>query len=176
MVFRMIFGDLYLVMKALLYWHVHFHFISLFSGKIDKDHRSKIVLSKKDNIMNGTVLTAHAGGTIKIGSGVYIGRNSMIVSHSSIEIGSGTNIGMNVVILDHDHDYKKQTGGLLCSDVKIGKNVWIGASAIILRGTVIGDNSVVAAGSLIKGTYPANSLIMNKRDTTVTVISRPDEQ
>jgi len=45
-------------------------------------------------------------------------------------------------------------------EVIIGKNVWIGSKVIILKGARIGDNSVVAAGSVILGKeYPANSII-----------------
>ncbi len=43
--------------------------------------------------------------------------------------------------------------------VRIGKNVWIGAGSIILDGTVIGDNCVVVAGSLVNRRYPDNVII-----------------
>lgn len=172
MIYRIIVGDIYLIIKAIFFWRIHFNLFSLFSGTIDKDHRSFISISKKDNIMKGAVLTAHAGGALLIAPNVYIGRNTMIVARSKIEIGEGTNIGMNVVIIDHDHDYKNKSDSLLCSDIKIGKNVWIGASCVILRGTIIGDNCVIAAGSLIKGNFPANSLVLNKRDTVITTIER----
>lgn len=41
----------------------------------------------------------------------------------------------------------------------IGENVWIGLNAIILKNTNIGDNSIVAAGSVVKGKFPSNVLI-----------------
>lgn len=43
--------------------------------------------------------------------------------------------------------------------VEIGDDVWIGAGAIVLRDTVIGRGSVVGAGAVVKGTFPADSLI-----------------
>ena len=43
----------------------------------------------------------------------------------------------------------------------------IGANCVILRGTKIGDNCVVAAGSVIKGEFPANTLIYQKRETEI---------
>ena len=43
--------------------------------------------------------------------------------------------------------------------IVIGNNVWIGLNAIILKGSVIGDNSVVTAGSVVKGVFPNNALI-----------------
>lgn len=44
------------------------------------------------------------------------------------------------------------------ADVSIGNNVWLGARCIILKGVTIGDNSVIAAGSVVSGAIPENSL------------------
>lgn len=49
------------------------------------------------------------------------------------------------------------------SPITIGSNVWIGANTLILRGTHIGDNCVVAGGAVIRGSYPANTVIIQKR-------------
>lgn len=43
-------------------------------------------------------------------------------------------------------------------DVTIGENVWVGARTIILKGVTIGDNSVIAAGSVVRGNIPSNVL------------------
>lgn len=45
--------------------------------------------------------------------------------------------------------------------IHIGNNVWIGMNVIILKGSVIGDNCVVAAGSVVKGVFPDNAIISN---------------
>ena len=47
----------------------------------------------------------------------------------------------------------------------IGKNCWIGANTIILKGTIIGDNCVVGAGCVLKGKYPDSTIIIQKRIT-----------
>ena len=39
-------------------------------------------------------------------------------------------------------------------DIFIGKNVWIGSQVIILKGVTIGDNSIIAAGSLVARDIP----------------------
>lgn len=49
---------------------------------------------------------------------------------------------------DTDHDF----------DVHIGRNVWIGTNCIILKGVTIGDNSVIAAGSVLVKSVPENVL------------------
>ena len=75
------------------------------------------------------------------------------------------------MIFDHDHDYKT-TGGVRANKyiedaVSIGKNVWTGCNVVILRGTTLGDNCVVGAGAVIKGNYPDNSVIIQKREEKV---------
>ena len=44
-------------------------------------------------------------------------------------------------------------------DVVLGDHVWLGAQALILKGSTIGDDSVVAARSVVTKSYPSNSLI-----------------
>ncbi|WP_370519657.1 DapH/DapD/GlmU-related protein [Adlercreutzia sp. ZJ242] len=68
-----------------------------------------------------------------------------------------------------------QGGGLkdgvfCCDDVVIGENSWIGANTVILRGTIMGKNCVVGAGCVIKGSYPDNSIVIQRRETTVKEI------
>lgn len=49
--------------------------------------------------------------------------------------------------------------GVYGKGIKIGKNCWIGAKATFLDGTVIGNGCVVAAGAVVKGNFPDNSII-----------------
>lgn len=117
----------------------------------------------------GTALVATKSGIIHIGENSFLNRNCTIVSCESISIGSGTAIGYNVVILDHDHYYVKE-GKQPWNDIKtapvvIGNNVWIGANVTILAGTKIGDNAVIAAGSIIKGEVSGSTLVLQKRKT-----------
>lgn len=44
-------------------------------------------------------------------------------------------------------------------DIRIGSNCWIGANSVILPGVTIGDNSVVAAGSVVVSDVPANVMV-----------------
>lgn len=63
----------------------------------------------------------------------------------------------NVVIVDHDHRLGKNDveDGLESTPVHIGKNVWIGANAVILRGVSIGDGAIIAAGAVVNHDIPA---------------------
>lgn len=128
----------------------------------------KIVLKRNVKIDSRASLSAN-GGEIKLGDGVGIGQNNIIVSQKYISIGKGTILGPNVLIYDHDHKFSTATGVVVTEynreSVVIGDNCWIGANTIILKGTIIGNNCLIGAGSVIKGNIPDGSKIVQKRST-----------
>ncbi len=117
-------------------------------------------------------------GRIEIGPATYVGRNGMIVGLEHIVIGHDTDIGPNVCIFDHDHVFKpegKQRWDQFTTDkIVIGNNVWIGANVTILKGTTIGDNCIIAAGSVVKGNVPKGSLYYNKKEKIIKKIVTGD--
>lgn len=73
----------------------------------------------------------------------------------------------NVQIYDHDHDFRTEggvkAGKYRTESIEIGSNVWIGANSVILKGSRIGDNAVIAAGSIVKGEVPSGTVLIQKR-------------
>ena len=81
-----------------------------------------------------------------------------------ISIGKNCLIGQNVSLIASNHQFKsgaiywqlrhdeKKTG------IMIGNNCWIGAGVVILPGCAVGDNSVVAAGSVVTKNVPPNEV------------------
>lgn len=137
-----------------------------------------IALSRGASIDFGDLMHTRGGcsfnvqesGCLVFGRGVFLNRGCMFNCHKFIEVGDGCEFGPSVLIYDHDHDFRKhglKDSEFECSDVRIGRNCWIGAGSIILRGTILGDECVVGAGSVIKGVYPARSLIVQKRKSEV---------
>lgn len=81
-----------------------------------------------------------------------------------IEIGNNCRVTSGVVILGHDYSYavlRPIYNHMLrkCSVTKIGNNVFIGMKSIVLPGTVIGDNTIIGAGSVVSGNFPSNVII-----------------
>ena len=110
-------------------------------------------------------ITALFGSKIYIGENVSFNGTSLSCRTSSISIGSGTIIGPNVIIVDSDFHgiypaINRENNLDYASDrpVKIGDNVWIGMNTVILKGVNIGENSVIAAGSIVKNDIPSNCL------------------
>lgn len=125
---------------------------------------SKVHLGNKVRIHSGSKIKARKGSELWIGDNVKINYHCIFVCRKQIQIGEGTEFGPSVYIYDHDHDYRAglKEDRFQEAPVKIGKNCWIGANTVILRGTEIGDHSVVAAGSVVKGAFAENSLIYSE--------------
>lgn len=107
-------------------------------------------------------------GEIIIGDDCFFNNNCILASHISIKIGDKCSFGPNVHVYDHDHDFRhvegRRAGYYISTPVVIGNNVWIGANCVILRGAIIGDNSVIAAGTIVKGYIPHNTIVYDKRE------------
>ena len=100
------------------------------------------------------------GRNIRIGKNVFINAGCCFQDQGGIELGDGCLIGHQVVIatLNHDLDPRKR-GGMVPAPVRLGKNVWVGAHATILAGVTIGDNVVIAAGAVVTGDVPPDTVV-----------------
>jgi acetyltransferase-like isoleucine patch superfamily enzyme len=103
--------------------------------------------------------------SIIIGDNVGLNGTSIVARSKQITIGAGTMIAPNVVIMDSDfhimwppENRTRNPAYENDRDVTIGKNVWIGIKSIILKGSIIGDNSIIGAGSVVTGIIPENVL------------------
>lgn len=151
----------------------HFYLIERFSPAtmINIWPDGILKLGKKVSAHSGTKLSVTREGMLCIGDRVAFNYNCIVTCRKKIMIGRDTTLGPGVLIYDHDHDFrsceKKNSNVFKMEDVVIGENCWIGANTVILRGTKIGDNCVVGAGCVLKGEFPANSVIVQKRETFV---------
>lgn len=106
------------------------------------------------------------GYNIRLGRGVFMNFNCVVLDVCEVEIGDQTQIGPGVQILtaDHPRDAAQRAAGVeFGKPVTIGKNVWIGGGAIILPGVTIGDDAVIGAGSVVTRDVPEG----------VTVVGNP---
>lgn len=113
-------------------------------------------------------------GTMTIGNNVCINSNCFFVCRQEVFIGDDVMFGPNVVLFDHDHDYRSSRwkDKYKSSEIVIGNHVWIGANVVILRGTRIGDNCVIGAGTVIKGRIEDNSIVYGGIENKVKKYSR----
>jgi acetyltransferase-like isoleucine patch superfamily enzyme len=136
-----------------------------------------IVLGDHVSCYAGCSFAIGPNGHCQVGDFTLL-NGALIMAEDRIEIGSHCLISWNVGIADSDFHPLQPAQRLVdakalapffkdrpprpklhTAPVKIADNVWIGMNAIILKGVSIGENSVVAAGSVVTKPVPANTVV-----------------
>lgn len=109
-----------------------------------------------------TILVDVPKAKLEIGDNTRV-NGAFIHSQSSIHIGKNCVIASGVNIIDSNGHQVNSNNRTIGRDnpapIFIGDNVWIGINSIILKGTSIGNNCVISAGSVVKGSYSDNVII-----------------
>lgn len=125
-------------------------------------------------------LHANFGGAhVHFGKNVYANFNLTCVDDTHIYVGDCTMIGPNVTIATAGHPILpalREKGCQYNIPVHIGKNVWIGAGAVILPGVTIGNNTVIGAGSVVTKDIPANVVAVGNPCRVLREISDHDKE
>lgn len=105
-------------------------------------------------------LHANWGGRfVHFGKNVYANFGLTMVDDTEIFVGDGTMFGPNVILATAGHPILpvlREKQYQFNMSIHIGKNCWLGAGAIVLPGVIIGDNSVIGAGSVVTKDIPAD--------------------
>jgi len=118
--------------------------------------RGKIIFKGKCFLGTGIRLNIAESGTLIFGQRVNITASSAIDCQTEISFGDDCLVSWDNLFIDGDHHNIFDCDGKLTNaprNILVGKNVWIGCRCILLKGTTIADNCVVAAGSLLNGPY-----------------------
>lgn len=101
------------------------------------------------------------GLEITVGRNVFVNQNCTFYDLGGLEIGDDVMIGPNVSIITSGHPLEpsRRRDGVIATPIVIERNVWIAAGAIIIGGVTVGENSVVAAGSVVTRDVPPNTLV-----------------
>jgi len=103
---------------------------------------------------------------LELGQSITIGERAMIQAAGEVTIGDYTIIGPCAKIWSANHTYKDfsitiSEQGYYHKKVVIGKDVWLGANAIILPGAILGDKVVVSAGAVVGAKqYPEGAILL----------------
>ncbi len=113
------------------------------------------------------------GYNIRVGDNFYAGYNCTILDMAEVRIGDNCRIGPNVGIYTsgHSNEPKDRNKSGHAVPIVIGNEVWIGGSCALLPGVTIGDNSVIAAGSVVTRDVPSNSLVAGNPAKTLKHIN-----
>lgn len=139
-------------------------------------HVSLDCYAKNDVVFGNTVkigafsivsCTSHLskyGKGLRIGDNCGIGEFSFLGCSGGITIGNDVIMGPYVSFHSENHnfsDYSKliREQGVISKGIILGNNIWVGAKVTFLDGCEVGDNSVVAAGSVVRDIFPPNVVI-----------------
>ncbi len=89
------------------------------------------------------------------GKNVYPGDSpsNYIQAINGIKIGDDTNLGPGVGLISANHNFIENKIHDVVSPIIIGKNCWIGMNAIVLPSVVLGDYTIVGAGSVVTNNF-----------------------
>jgi len=116
-------------------------------------------------IFPGIRMEAIGTGQINIGNNVAIEQNVHITSYNGIlDIGDNVTIAANTFITNLDHEYNDinkgvMDQGLIPGETHIGEGCFIVYGVAVQAGTVLGRHCIVGAGAVVRGIYPAYSVV-----------------
>ena len=101
------------------------------------------------------------GADIRVGRNVFINQNCTFYDLGGLDIADDVMIGPNVSLITSGHPIEpsRRREIVMAKPIVIGRNVWIAAGATIIGGVTVGENSVVAAGSVVTRDVPPNTLV-----------------
>lgn len=107
--------------------------------------------------------TSIVNGKVTIGKGVakYFANSSgcYIQGKNGVFIDDNTLFAPGVKIISANHSKESLTDHDVDNPIKIGKNCWLGTNCVILPGVVLGDNVIVAAGSVVTKSFGSNLIL-----------------
>lgn len=144
-------------------WHTFMKpWYTVVSGpNIHLGHSATVVAEADNRVRIGVWGREPGSGSIRIGDAVMISPGVRISASDEITIGNGCMMANGVYITDCDWHgiYDRVNRDPDPRPVRIGDNVWIGDRATVLKGVTIGDNSIVAACSVVTRDVPANTVV-----------------
>ena len=132
--------------------------LKIFGNNISIGDYATLITAPDKRIDLSTWETDKINGELQLGKYILISPGTSIRSAQKIVIGDSTMIASDVTITDSDwHDIYDRTDYVASpKEVIIQENVWIGEKSLILKGSKIGKNSIIGAGSVVSGEVPAN--------------------
>lgn len=119
------------------------------------------------------------GGHVHFGKFIYANFNLTMVDDTHIYVGDYTMFGPNVTVASAGQPILPELREKVYQynmPVRIGRNCWIGAGAVILPGINIGDNSVIGAGSVVTKDIPANTVAVGNPCRVLREIGEKDRE
>lgn len=124
----------------------------------------ELMFDKNVTIKENSIIYVKKNAKITFGQNSSTGHHTEVASNNHIEIGNDIIMGAYTYITDSNHGYKDKElvirkQNMEIGSVKIGNNVWLGRGVMILKDSIVGDNSIVAAGSVVTKKFEENKIL-----------------
>ena len=119
-----------------------------------------------------------SGKHVHFGDSVYANFGLTLVDDTHIYVGDNTLFSPNVTVATAGHPIqpeRRRKAYQYNIPVRIGRNCWIGAGAVIVPGVTIGDNTVIGAGSVVTKDIPANVVAVGNPCRVMRQIGEKDD-
>ena len=116
----------------------------------------------------------HSPTCVSIGNNTGIGDFVVIWGAGGVHIGDNVLIATHSVITSQGHEVNATVfkDSSFTGEINIEDNVWVGAGVIVLPNVTIGKNSIIAAGSVVSKSIPANSIAVGSPCKVIKKIAR----
>ncbi|CAD2221336.1 Hexapeptide repeat of succinyl-transferase/Bacterial transferase hexapeptide (six repeats), putative [Angomonas deanei] len=142
-----------------------------------KEHLAKIFGKPLDaNTWFFAPFFTNCGNSTKIGKSVFVNTGCRFLDIGGITIDDNVLIAPNVSLCTEGHPLEPPRDSLFAKPIHIKHDVWIGASATILPGVTVGENSMVAAGSVVVKDVPPNTVVAGVPAKVIKHINKSDQQ
>jgi acetyltransferase-like isoleucine patch superfamily enzyme len=137
-------------------------------GRLEIRGPGTVIFGDRCNVISSrmqptTIFTHHPDAVIRFGDRVQL-TGTRFGCECSIEIGDMAGLS-DARIMDTDfhalevYDQPRYNTRGVSKPIVMGRNVWIGAGAMVLKGVRVGENSVVAAGAVVAQNVPPNAVV-----------------
>lgn len=130
---------------------------SVMETRLLLEENATLQINNSFSMYAGSYIRVIKNGQLVINGG-FINEGVEITCASKITIGKGATIARDVVIRDYDGHTIESNDYQISKPINIGKDVWIGNRAMILKGVTIGDGAIIAAGSIVTKDVPPASI------------------
>lgn len=116
------------------------------------------VFQEQARIRSGCLVT---GTGLHLGRDTFVNGDCLLDATGAVFVGDEVHIAHRVQILTADHDpgtSKRRAGKMAVKPVTVENGAWVGAGAILLPGSRVGEGSVVAAGAVVADRLEPNGL------------------
>lgn len=126
-----------------------------------------------DTVRVFTPLNINYGPGVRFGRDCFLNFGCTLLALGGITIEDDVFIGPHCVLATEYHPEDPATRhSLLTKPIVVKRNAWLGANVTVLAGVTVGENAIVAAGSVVTKDVPANMVVAGTPAKVIREIKR----